>query len=135
MRRQLVILVEMIALLSVNLHRRIFSAASSCVGGMARGQYAFQFARTTGPRSIVDADATAVSATRRPSVLEYERRCRTTSNKRSLHCGHSRDCITYPLATGVTPLTILLTLQAMHLASETTAAVTFHLQHPPCVDL
>jgi len=30
----------------------------------------------------------------------------------------SRDCITYPLATGVTPFTILLTLQAMHVASE-----------------
>ena len=51
---------------------------------------------------------------RRPNVLEYRRRCRTTSLKRLLHWGHSRDRISYPLATSVTCMTTLLTLQAMH---------------------
>ena len=39
--------------------------------------------------------------------------------------GHSRDRISYPLATGVTPMTILLTLQAMQSNSASMARDSF----------
>jgi hypothetical protein len=44
-----------------------------------------------------------------------------TGVRASVPRGHSKDRISYPLATSVTSMTILLTLQAMHSGSAFTA--------------